>query len=227
MTSTSASPLPTSLRHEVLRREDAATVTAADFRTDLRGRTATAAESNAQRRAEAQAAGYAAGWAQGRREAEESLATEHERLLAEARRAAAAQASTVDSAVRALASAALRLEQRTAPVAAEIEAAVLATAFAIAEAVVGRELATAAEPGRDALARVLALAPDNRPVTVRLNPADHATVGQSTVDIDGRSVTLVADPALSPGDATATCDATAIDGRLSAALDRVREALGL
>ena len=68
----------------------------------------------------------------------------------------------------------------------------------------------------------------NRPVTVRLSPTDLAVLGTSgTRDIDGRAVTLVADPALHRGDAIAECDATTVDARIAEGLDRVRQALSL
>jgi flagellar assembly protein FliH len=64
-------------------------------------------------------------------------------------------------------------------------------------------------------------------VTVRLNPEDLATlvVLDSTVEIDGRTVTLVPDASLQCGDAVAVCDTTEVDARLTAALDRARKAL--
>src|SRR3989442_1333917 len=68
------------------------------------------------------------------------------------------------------------LEGRVLPLATDLEQAALRTAFALAEAILGRELAVATEPGREAIARVLTVAPGGRPVTVRLNPYDHATL---------------------------------------------------
>lgn len=214
-------------RHAVLPADRAGTVTAARFQTDLRGQKTLPAEVSARLRAEAHAAGYAAGWAQGRREADVAATADRERYAAEAHAAAEAQASTVERAVRALAGAAQSLERRAVPAATDIEDTIVRAAFALAEAIVVRELATATEPGRDALARAMALAPAGRPVTVRLSPADHATLAVSTVDTDGRTVTVVADPGLAPGDAVAECDATTIEARLGDALDRVREVLGL
>jgi flagellar assembly protein FliH len=49
----------------------------------------------------------------------------------------------------------------------------------------------------------------------------------TTVEIGGRQVTVVPDGTLSPGDAVAECDATEVDARLGAALDRAGKALGL
>jgi flagellar assembly protein FliH len=64
-------------------------------------------------------------------------------------------------------------------------------------------------------------------VLVRLNPADHAVVAAAGTqrEIDGRTVTLLPDPALRPGDAVAMCDATTIDARLDGALARIRDVL--
>src|SRR4051812_43509589 len=53
----------------------------------------------------------------------------------------------------------------------QIEDELVATAFQIAEALVGHELATNEDRGRDALARALALAPERGLVVARLNPA--------------------------------------------------------
>jgi flagellar assembly protein FliH len=66
-------------------------------------------------------------------------------------------------------------------------------------------------------------------VTVRLHPEELATLAipGSTVEIDGRTVTLVPDASVAPGDAMAESDATQVDARLGAALDRAGKALGL
>jgi flagellar assembly protein FliH len=217
----------------VLRGDSAGTVSAARFTTDLRTRPGAVTELAAQVRTEAQAAGYAAGWAQGRHEADIAARAERDQLLAAAQQLAAEHAAAAGRALEALVSAAGGLERRALPLAAELEDAVVRTAFALVEAILGRELAVAASPGRDALARVLALAPSGRPVVVRLNPADHAMLTDDGApaavahEFGGRAVTLVADPSLRSGDAVADCDATEIDGRLDTALTRAKEVLGL
>jgi flagellar assembly protein FliH len=205
-------------------------VTAARFDVNLRKQPTLPNEVANRLRAEAQAAGYATGWAQGRREAEVAAQAARAQTLAEVRQAAEVQAARVEQALVALALAVADLERQMAPVATELEDLIVGTAFALAEAVIGRELAVAAEPGRDAVARALALAPTGRPVTVRLHPADHATVtdGQpGPVEIGGHTVTLLVDPSLQPGDAVAECDATTIDAQITPAVARVREVLGL
>jgi flagellar assembly protein FliH len=210
----------------VLRGDRAGLASSADFDVDLRQRSTLPSNLISQLRTEAHAAGYASGWAQGRREARVAADAEATRTANDAQTAARTQETRVAQAVNAVASAAANLERRAVAGAAEMEDAIVAAAFALATAIVGRELATATEPGRDAITRALALSPVNRPVLVRLHPADLATVGATgSLDIDGRTVTLAADASLRPGDAIAECDATTVDARISEALDRVREAL--
>jgi flagellar assembly protein FliH len=180
-------------------------------------------------REEARAEGFAAGWAEGRRVA---AAEAEDRVMAEqaalAEQLAFAQAS-VEAAVTALGAAAADLEQRSVAPLAEITDVVIAAAISLAEAIIGRELAVASEPGADALRRALDLAPGHRPITVRMNPADLVALGPSgtSLELDGRTVTLLADGALAAGDAVADCGATHVDARIGAALDRAREVLGL
>ena len=109
-------------------------------------------------------------------------------------------------------------------VAEETARATAAAAFAIAEAIVGRELALSRSPGQDAVARALALAPEADEVVVRLHPADaeHLLVdGAPTWD----GVRLLADPNIARGDCVAQVGWTRIDARVDAALDRVRAVL--
>jgi flagellar assembly protein FliH len=232
---TRAFPLPpdTIMRFDerVLRDERAAAVRTARFDVDLRKRDALPPELVAQVRAEAEAAGYAAGWAQGRHEAQDAAQAQADRDAQAVEEVMALHAVQVDRAIDAVVAAAQSLEQRAIPVVRDIENTVAETALMVAEAVLGRELLTATAPGKEAIARALALAPEQSPVTVRLNPADRMTIGLSdgTTELvmDGRAITLIDDPTMKRGDAVALCDATTIDARLGPALDRVREVLGL
>src|SRR4051794_26723436 len=227
----SAGVMPATIAGDtVVRGTAAGTATAARFDVSLGERLALPTELYERLRAEAQSAGYASGWAQGRREAELAAGAARDQADAEARQAAAAQAARAQQALIAVAGAAAQLEQRMVPTTAELEELIMTTAFAIAESVIGRELASATEPGRDAVARALALTPTDRPVTVRLHPTDYATVTEeqpARVEMNGREVNLVADHSLHPGDAVAECDATTVDARIQPALNRVREVLGL
>lgn len=221
------SALKVKFGEHVLRGERAGIATSVELEVDLTRRGPVPAVVMERLRAEGHAAGYAAGWAQGRQEARVAVEAVAAEAIEQSRLAAEDQRLRVDRALTALAVATHGLERRVVPSAEDTEEAVVATAFVLAEAVIGRELALAAEPGAEAMARALDLAPKNRPVTVRLNPGDLATIGAGTAKIDGRTVTLVADGSLSAGDAIAECDATTIDARLGPALDRAREVLGL
>lgn len=175
-------------------------------------------------RAAAEAAGYAAGWAAGQRAAAAAAEADREAILAEVTELETARTDAVHRAVTAVQQAAESLDRRNALPAAELEDLVAAAAFAVAEAVVGHELRISTTLGADAVRRALAQAPQGRPVSVRLNPQDYATLDGTAPQL-GRQVTLVADASLAPGDAIAECDATRIDARLAAAIERVREVL--
>jgi flagellar assembly protein FliH len=175
-------------------------------------------------RADAQAAGYAAGWSEGRQAAELAAREAREAFAAEAAEITAAQEDSAHRVLAAVADAVERFERRATPAVENLQVELVEAAFALARHILGRELATAAEPGRDALARALALAPPGRSAVARLNPGDAATL-PGTATVDGREVVVVADPALAPGDAIVECDASTIESRLDAALDRVRQAL--
>jgi flagellar assembly protein FliH len=209
----------------VLRDDRAGVAPAARFDVDLRRRAQPPDEVLAEARAVAEAAGYAAGWAQGRREARAAAEAQADRDALAVEEVMAALTEQVERTMAAMAAAATTLERQAVPAIREIEDAIVNTALQIAEAVIGRELRTATEPGREAMTRALALAPAQRPVTVRLNPADRMSIGTTELVVDGRTVTLVDDASLRPGDAVAVCDATTIDARLGPAVERVREVL--
>jgi flagellar assembly protein FliH len=177
-------------------------------------------------RAAAQAAGYAAGWASGLRAAKLVADAEAHVAAAARDRAVATQRAALEQAVTALATAASGLERRALPAAQDIEELIVSAAFAIAESLVGSALRDELNRSRSAVARALQLAPTDEDVTVALSPADLAVLGgPAAEERDGRTVRLVEDASLAPGDAVATCSATVVDARLAAALDRARQAL--
>ena len=109
----------------------------------------------------------------------------------------------------------------------ELDHAVTSFAFDLVETLVGRELALAAQPGRDAVARALATDDTGLPATVRLHPVDaealrevdeHALAGC-------RELTIVADASVTPGGAVVQIGESTIDSQVSTALQRVREVL--
>ncbi len=185
--------------------------------------------------AAARAAGYAAGWSAGLADAREATRA---RLAAEAAafEAAAADREAMQRRVfDAIFDAAQTLEHHAAPAAADIEDQIIASAWTIAQALVGQVLADGTARSEAAVKRALALAPANEDVQIAVSIADFAVLsGNADGETDMtpirrdrglRTVTIVADPAMADGDAIATCGATTIDARLTAALARVREVL--
>jgi flagellar assembly protein FliH len=177
-------------------------------------------------RAAAEAAGYAAGWASGIQAARAVGEAERHAARAGAERELAQRQAQLAQALAALRTAADGLERREVVGAEHIEDLIVASAFTIAEAVVGVTLRDDATRGIAAVTRALALAPADGPVVVALSPRDHAGLSVAAVDAAaGRAVELIADASLQPGDATATCGSTSIDARIAAGLARVREVL--
>ena len=151
--------------------------------------------------------GFAEGLAKASREAEERREEASRRTLS--------ALAVLSQAVTAIQEADLRMR-------GDIQAAAPKLAFALLETLLGREVQLAMDPGRDAIARVLALDEGKASATVRLNPADIDAL--DGVDL-GRVVNVVADPAVEPGGALAEIGKGTLDGQLGPALDRVRKVL--
>ena len=149
-------------------------------------------------------------------------------LLAGAQEAQArtAQAGTaVSAALVALESAAAQLATRQAGGVADVEQRVTSMALQIAQAVIGREVATSPTAGRDAIVRALQLAPEGPGAVVRLNPVDLDTVGE-LARLTNRDISLVPDPAVEQGGCILEAGPCRIDAQVGPALDRVRQVLG-
>lgn len=117
-----------------------------------------------------------------------------------------------------------RIDERNQQVCEDIAKQVTELSLEIAEAVLGHEVTTAADPGAEAIVRCLDLAPQLGDVTARLHPADLAQLGDVQALAD-RELSVTADPGLQRGDAIITVADATIDGRLSESLKRVAEAL--
>jgi flagellar assembly protein FliH len=175
-------------------------------------------------RAAARAQGFAAGWAEGQRAHAARAAAAHdeqERVVSER---SAHLLLAQHSAVSALEAAVRRCADSTRDLHAELSDKAVDLALELAEAILGRELETAADPGADALRRALATVQVETPVVVRLNPQDVAALDHSL--LADRPVTVVPDQATSRGDALVETEAGVIDAGIATAVARVREVLG-
>jgi flagellar assembly protein FliH len=171
----------------------------------------------------ARAQGYATGWAEGRRVALARAAEEAE----EARRVAEADRARREAehgeALAALDAAVAQLRERIVETVDALAAQTVDVALGLTEAVLGREVATAADPGADALRRAMALIDPQIAVTVRMHPEDRSTLDPAVSEL--RTVTVIDDHSLSRGDAVAETEDTVVDATIESAMERVREVL--
>jgi flagellar assembly protein FliH len=154
------------------------------------------------------------GYAVGRQEGWEVGLTQG---TAEAREETAQLAEMIEQLIRAVHAEVTRVTDQVAGGAA-------ATALAIAEAILAREVASADDPGAEAIARCLAAAPLTGAVVAHVHPDDLARLGPIP-GVEGSELSLVPDASLARGDAVVMVDQTMIDGRLGSALERVGEVL--
>lgn len=154
--------------------------------------------------------GYNDGLEAARRDVEAATDEANKRV----RRALAALCEAVDS-----------FDSRQTIALADVEDAVVSGAFELARAVLGREVVAAADPGADAIARALLLAPERGDVVARLHPDDAATLAVGHISTSSRTVTVVADPGVEPGGCIVDAGETRIDAQLSSAMAKVATVL--
>jgi len=155
--------------------------------------------------------GYAAGLSEGRAEG-----------LARARAETAAELARLADAVDILGA---EVDARVGAAIDELAQRTTALALVIAEAILDREVRTALDPGADAIARCLAMAPLPGAVVAHVNPGDAERLGPLP-QMEGRPFAVVADPSLASGEARVTVADTLVDGCLDHALARVAALLG-
>jgi flagellar assembly protein FliH len=133
--------------------------------------------------------------------------------------------------VNALGRAVTGLEDQLMPTFTELQEVVLASAWDLAEAIIGRHLRDDPERGAAALRRAMTAAPEHGDVVVSMHPEDFRNlVGEHSgedFDFGGRKIVLRPDPGLSPGDAVAETGTATVDATIAAAVERAREALRL
>jgi flagellar assembly protein FliH len=158
-------------------------------------------------RLEASARGYADGLAAGRDEA-----------IAEVRERAEALLGQLDAAVQAH-------RTRQARTFDELSDDVARFAYATVDALLGRELALAESPVRDAVEHALRFTPDRTAAIVIVHPDDLELLG-AVGDLAGpRAVEVLGDATVPRGGCVVRAGECEIDARIDAALERVRELL--
>jgi flagellar assembly protein FliH len=171
------------------------------------------------------AAGRAEGHAEGYAEGLAAAAAQAQRTATQVRAGSEAAERQRDAhltrAVELLLTAADAFRTTEQVVLAEIEDTVVELALSIARTVLDRELAASADPGADAIARALALAPDDCPVTVRLHPDDVLALGELSHAVPSRKVVVIADPAVELGGCVAEAAGRQVDAQVGPALARV------
>lgn len=218
-------------RAPVLRGSVAESVAAARFAVDLKRGVPVDSAPVERAKQEARTAGYAEGWAQGQRAAAQEAQAAADRARAVEQAHEQRRAAALGQAVNALGRAVTGLETQLMPTMQELQEAVLAHAFELAEAIVGRVVDDPAGRGADALRRAMNAAPEQVEIVVSLHPDDYrslvGTAPEADYRYEGRPVHLRPDPALRPGDAVAETGATTVDASIAAAVQRARDALRL
>jgi flagellar assembly protein FliH len=171
----------------------------------------------------ARAQGYATGWAEGRRVALARAAAEAEAARALAEQQAARHRAEHAQCLQALHAAAEQMQRALAAAVEEVGTQAVEVALELTEAILGREVATTADPGGDAVRRALGLVDPHVTMTVRLHPEDRAALDPR--HLTGRDVNVVADPTLARGDAMVETEGNVVDATIGTALARVREVL--
>jgi flagellar assembly protein FliH len=181
---------------------------------------------------EAAEAGRAEGFAAGLQEGRAVALAEAARTAAE--RAAADEAAVgealerlhrLESAVR---GAVESLEERCAPLYAEVGTELGDVVVELVETLLGRELESDRLHVVDAVRRAASAAGRNAALTVHLHPDDLATLVEAEIDLPalaGRPVHVVADGSVERGGAVADSGSRRIDAQLGGALDRLRREL--
>ena len=215
----------------VLRGSVAESAAAARFGVDLRRGVPMDSEPVERAKQDARTAGYAEGWAQGRRAAAQEAAAAAERARAVEQAHDQRRAAALAQAVNALGRAVTGLETQLMPTLHELQEAVLAHAFELAEAIVGRAMDDPEGRAAAALRRAMTAAPEQGDIVVSMHPDDFRNLVGTATDADynyeGRPVHLRPDAALHPGDAVAETGTTTVDASIAAAVARAKEALRL
>lgn len=130
-----------------------------------------------------------------------------------------------EAAVQALEAAAADLRAREVTALHEVADQTALLSLFIAEQILQRDVAQQADPGQDAIRRVLGDLPDDGPLQIHLSPDDLETLGEIDTLFVGREFSVLPDQAVASGSVVVRCNATTIDGNITTALERARQQL--
>ena len=130
-----------------------------------------------------------------------------------------------EAAVQALEAAAADLRAREVTALHEVADQTALLSLLIAEQILQRDVAQQADPGQDAIRRVLGDLPDDGPLQIHLSPDDLETLGEIDTLFVGREFSVLPDQAVASGSVVMRCNATTIDGNITTALERARQQL--
>ena len=130
-----------------------------------------------------------------------------------------------EAAVQALEAAAADLRAREVTALHEVADQTALLSLLIAEQILQRDVAQQADPGQDAIRRVLGDLPDDGPLQIHLSPDDLETLGEIDTLFVGREFSVLPDQAVASGSVVVRCNATTIDGNITTALERARQQL--
>ncbi|WP_246635062.1 FliH/SctL family protein [Actinoplanes hulinensis] len=213
----------------VIRGAMAENAAAARFAVDLRPDTPVDSEAVEKAKQQARTTGYAEGWAAGKRDAAVANEAAAARAVVAEEEHEHRRAMALAQAVNALGRAVTDLEDQLRPTYTDMQELIMASAWELAEGIIGRALREDPERGADALRRAMTAAPQHADVVVSLHPDDlQSLVGEGSggdFDYQGRRIVLRPDPGLRPGDAVAETGTATVDATVATAMDRAREAL--
>jgi len=172
----------------------------------------------------ARAQGFAAGWAEGMRAAGDRVAAHQEQQARIVEERTAVLLAEQEAAGAALGVAVARAEQTLQTLQAGLAEEAVELALQIAEALVGHAVTTAEDPSAAAVRRAVAGVPVETPIVVHLHPADVALLDEGV--LAGRPASLLADAGVARGDALVEHEAGWVETGTAAAMARVREVLG-
>ena len=158
--------------------------------------------------------GYEKGYEVGLAAAKASFGQEREAFVAEANSSMAALEAAIE-----------RLRNAEEELRREIQKVFPGVAYILVEEILGREIRSIDDPGREAIIRALSIDATTDDAIVRMNPDDVKTLTDISDLKAHREIEVVIDTDIERGGAIVSVGKATLDARLSTALERVRKTL--